>query len=92
MPNYVVTYDLNTVHIRRRGQHRATAYRLLGNELNTRGWNRYQKSSFWVRGKTAFRARQDVSDIADEIEQVYGQGAFTSLTYHQYVEFISERP
>lgn len=94
MPNYVLQYDLNTVHIRNRVPpvERSAVYRHLGQQLSLRGWTKYQKSCWRGIGKTGFQAQTDANAAANNLEANFGVGVIRRLDYQRYSNFFQVRP
>lgn len=79
MARYLLQYDLDSVHIRNRGQHRSAAYRILARELEQRGWAKYEKD------KTFLHAQNDANHVAVYLEAQFGNGVFVRLDFERYL-------
>lgn len=91
MPDFVLQYDLSSLHITNNGHVPSTVYRHISRLLRQRGWTRHQYSCWRVEAKTLANGTNDANNIAAQMEARWGVGIFLHLEHQDRNGFIVTR-
>jgi hypothetical protein len=86
MPTFAIQYDVSATYITENHLSASAVYGAINRRLERWGWIKYQYSCWSQPNITSADARDDADDLADEIEEMYGDRIFIRLDCQRHTQ------